>query len=284
MSIFGRIAGRVVVSSALALVAVGCVEERDDSAVHIMSPDEEAVELASFELSNGNTIIMIGMPESGAVHVGETAPAGRGEQLFLDSEPRSPLAVFVTLAPQDAPVPQMLADLSDADERAVLLREREVVAEVDGFHYYVDIGELGWTPAVDKSGGGSCSSTTGAQYFADNHCGTMGPYGYGVTETDCDNGQWWNLQRSSAAKMKHTYTRIAACNGPGRMRHSRKKVSGWNTHLDVSVPANSVTSWYSYYKSAIRYYRRANFDRSAGGSAYVRGWTRYFDNVVSNAP
>jgi hypothetical protein len=177
----------------------------------------------------------------------------------------------------------MLAEIADESERAALLGDREVSAEAASLSYDVDVADIGWAPVVAK-GSGSCSSSTGAQYFADNHCGTAGPYGYGVTEEDCDNGQWTSLQRTSAAKMKHTYTRIAACNGPGRQRHSRKKVSGWNTHLDVAVPTDSINIWYSYYKSSLRYYRRANFDTTGGAGAYVRGWTKYYDNVVSNAP
>jgi hypothetical protein len=271
--------------AAMGFALQGCASGADMDTAEGAGAEADAVVLASFELSNGNTVTLTGLPGLGEILVNENAPAGGGEQFLIEDQPAAgPLELFARLTPAGTPVPQMIHDLASDEERATWLGKREVVAEPAAETFEVDIAELGWTPITILSGG-SCDPVTGQQYFEDNHCGTMGPYGYGVTETDCDSGMWLTLQRTSADTMRHTYTRIAACNGTGRIRHSRDTISGFETVLDELVPANSVASYYSY-RTGLKHYRRARFERydPYDDDAYVRGWTRFFDQVTENAP
>lgn len=276
---------------AMGLAGFGCADDGDVTYLQGDDPvefetDVESVVLASFTLSNGNTIRMIGLPELDEIFVGENTAAGQGEQFFTEDQPAAgPLELFARLTPEGTPVPRMIAELASDAERVAWLGERATVGDQDMGDYFVDIADLGWAPIAAKAGG-SCDSATGYIYFEDNHCGTMGPYGYGVTEIDCDNTAWLSVQRTSADKMRHTYTRTAACNGTGRIRHSRDTASGWSTILDEPIPANSVSTYYSYKKSTLKYYRRARAERidPYDSDAYVRNWTRYFSQVTSNAP
>lgn len=271
--------------AAMGIALLGCAHEADQDAVEITGPEAYSVVLASFELSNGNTVTLTGLPELDEIMVSEIAPAGRGERFLVADQPAAgPLELFARLSPAGTPVPQMILDLAGDEEIAAWLGQREVAAELEAGRFHVDIADLGWAPITTASGG-SCNATEGQAYFEDNHCGTMGPYGYGTTETDCDSGKWISLQRTSANQMRHTYTRIAACNGTGRIRHSRDTASGFETFLDEPVPADSVATYYSYRKLGT-YYRRAAFNvlDPFDDDAYVRGWTRYFEQVTANAP
>lgn len=272
--------------AAMGMTLLGCAHEADLDMSDGAGADADAVVLASFELSNGNTVTMTGLPGFGEILVNEIAPAGKGERFLVEEQPAAgPLELFARLTPAGTPVPQMIYDLARDEERATWLGQREVVDEPAATPFQVDAARLGLPSIVIASGAGSCDSATGAQYFDDHHCDTMGPYGYGATETRCDKTAEPMHNFDSPSPMRHTYTRMAACNGTGRIRHSRETISGFTTVLDELVPPNSIATYVSY-RTGLKDVRRARAEvyDPFDGDAYVRLWTRFFDQVTADAP
>lgn len=267
---------------AAGLAWTGCSQASD---IDITSEESESIVLASFDISNGNTVTIVGLPELDRVYLSETTPAGPAEQLIFaaDSGQDSLLERFLLLTPAGTPVPRLIADLAEPEQHE-LLAGRDIIPDHEaGGHYEVDLATLGISlPPVSKAAGGSCG-TGGADYFEDNHCDTYGPYGYGSSQKACDNGAYYNgIQRTSTVAMRYTYTRMAACNGTAKVRHYHHTITGWHNHFTAVVAADTVTHWYSYQKG-LKHDRRARFDPLEAG-AYVRGWTVFYDQITSNAP
>jgi len=164
--------------------------------------------LAEIELSNGNTVKFIEVPELETVMMGEIVPVGDQEQFVMDLIDGDFLQKYLQLTPESVPVPQKLIDISlseasmespyygpvlsesDAnlplsmhamlgEQTADLLVHRTVTAQLNE-PVFIDLFELGLElPASTQSGGsGSCNNSTGYQYFKDNHCGTSGNQGW----------------------------------------------------------------------------------------------------------
>jgi hypothetical protein len=266
----------------IACALLGCTETGDKLV------DTTNIQLARFELSNGNRLTLTSIAPDNEIIVSETTPAGEGERFVVDDYPgATPLELFARLTPAEIAVPPLLADSATDADRATWMAQRQIGTTPGAGEFYLDVEELGWQPvSAAAPGNGSCNSATGYLYFEDHHCDTAGGYGYGVAEEDCDNTasfSYW--QRSSAAKMRHTYTRSAVCNGTGWIRHSRYS-SGWLTVLDEPIEENTVATYYSYRKSGLKQYRRSRVEPldPFDADAYVRLWTIFQDQVVANAP
>lgn len=272
----------------------------------IESGDEGPVRtLARIELSDGRLIQFLVASRSGEIFVGETVEAGQ-ESRLPERWPPTPLQYFLQLTPRDVPVPEALLGYDDwatppasspddrvqrsesgqderpspdsADTRKAGAIADEVadrgIVETLASIVFVDV-------APDDSGtsasGGSCGAQGQAE-FEQGHCDTLGPYGYGIGEGDCDSGLSSSIQRSSARRMRHTYTRIAACGVSGKVVHRYSTNGGWVTQFSAVGAPDTVTSWYSY-KTGVARHRRANFER-LGNSGGVRGWTHFFQQVT----
>ena len=290
MTIFSKhlafAASTVLALSTGATTLLGCAETGDEPTATASNTN---VQLARFELSNGNRLTLTSIAPDNEIIISETAPAGEGERFLVDDYPgATPLELFARLAPAGTEVPRLLAESATDADRATWMAQRTLGTTPGAGDIYLDVADLGWQPiSAAAPGSGSCDPETGYLYFEDHHCGTMGPYGYGVTEVDCDNTasfDYW--QRSSSDQMRHTYTRAAACNGTGRIRHSRYSSGSWHTVLDEPIEENTVATYYSYQKSGLKHYRRARVEPidPLDSNAYVRLWTRFFDQVVANAP
>lgn len=261
----------------------GCAEDAEQPEDNGVG---ESVKLASFKMSNGNNLTLTALTSDGEIVVMETTPAGAGERFLVDDLPgASPLELFTRLTPEGTQVPEGIAKSATDEERAAWMSQRQITRETGAQAFRIDVAELGWQP-IAAAGGGSCNSETGAQYFEDNHCGQLGPYGYGVSAEACDNGVAYNYWQRTAGDMRHTYTRTAACNGTGRIRHWRLDSGDWHNVLDEAIAPDTVATYYSYRKGGLKQDRRARsepidpFDTNA----YVRQWVKFFDQVVSNAP
>jgi len=269
----------------IATALYGCAQ--DAAQIDEESESGQAEKLASFKVSNGNRLSMTGLAD-GEIVLMETTPAGSGERFVVDDFPgASPLELFVRLTPEGTAVPEGIAASATAEERAAWMSQRQVAGGGAAPGFYLDVAELSWQPIANADPGqGSCDPDTGAAYFEDHHCGQAGPYGYGVTVEACDSGKAFNWWQRSVDSMRHTYTRTAACDGTGRIRHSRYYSGDWHTVLDEAIEPNTVATYYSYHQGVLKHDRRARsepldpFDTDA----YVRQWAKFYDQVVSNAP
>jgi hypothetical protein len=265
--------------------------------------------LAEIQLSNGNTVRFIEVPKLETVFMGEIVPTGSNEVFVLDLIEGDFLQKYLQLTPDYVSVPQKLIDISLSEQAmetdylgpveaeqsvlaprtveavlgektAAMLANRPVTVEL-AEPVYMDLSELGieLAPSTKAAGQGSCNNSTGYQYFKDNHCGTIGSQGYGKSEGYCYNGMSSSIQKTSAKAMRTTYTRHATCgSGEGRVRHSRNSAGGFFTYFDHNSAPNTVETWQSK-KSGWAWKRRANFNKLSG-SGYVRGWVKYFKQVV----
>ena len=249
----------------------------------------ESEKLASFKMSNGNVLTMTELSGDGEIVVMETTPAGGGERFVVDDFPgASPLELFTRLTPEGTKVPAGIASSATAEERAAWMSQRQIAGETGAPAFRLDVAaKLGWQPIANADPGlGSCNPDTGAAYFEDNHCDQWGPYGYGAGAEACDNGKAFNYWQRTAGDMRHTYTRTAACDGTGWIRHWRLDSGDWHNVLDEAIEPNTVATYYSYRKGGLKQDRRARsepFD-PFDTNAYVRQWVKFFDQVVSNAP
>lgn len=277
--------GLAMIASAL----YGCAQDAEHPQIDEASERGDAEKLASFKLSNGNRLSLTGLAD-GEIVVMETTPAGSGERFVVDDFPgASPLELFTRLTPEGTAVPEGIAASATAEERAAWMSQRQIADSGAGAPqtFRFDVADLGWQPIASAAPGqGSCDPTTGATYFEDHHCYQSGPYGYGVSAEACDNGKAFNYWQRTATNMRYTYTRTAACDGTGWIRHWRLDSGDWYSVLDEAIEANTVATYYSYRKSGLKQDRRARsepldpFDTDA----YVRQWVQFYDQVVSNAP
>src|SRR5688572_914441 len=133
----------------------------------------QTVNLAAFQLANGNEVRILGVPEEKDIMVGELVNVGPNEKFVI--EPNTPPAeVFRRLAPKDSPVPRMIAE---SDDKKVLAG-RKVIESLD---QPIDVPmerlglKAGVAPQAPRSGAGSCQSgSAGAEYFKSNHCDQLG--------------------------------------------------------------------------------------------------------------
>lgn len=265
--------------------------------------------LAELALKDGRHVQFLSFPDTREIVVGQSAAAGAAEAA-LDSEAgATPLEMFLLMTPDHVPVPRLLVELEGVFSEAKShagdgaspslegLREgpaptpkyaleeqaianqvalRGVVEALDAPVLLADATTL-FDLTQSKASGGSCG-VDGMNYFTSNHCGTMGPGGYGVTETDCDAGLSSWIQRTSSATMRHTYTRMASCSTSAVVKHSYAVIGGWHQQFSAEQGSNTVSSWASW-KDGVARDRRARFER-IGDSGGVRGWTRYFKQLT----
>lgn len=248
----------------------GITEESDDYELLRRLPDPETVDLAVFNLSNGNEVRLLGTPDTGELSVLEISDDGV-EDFILD-ERWSPNAIFRRFAPKDYPVPHMLLrldTLATFEGRKVLDSMPEPIE--------VDLAALGVQPIQAAVGTGSCQAgAAGVAFFKDHHCGTLGGPGYGKSESHCFAAAAEYIQKTSSVRRRTTYTRMAACGlGTCRVRHYYKKVVGWNTQLSINVQPHKVISHWSALKGtgSLRK-RRVRFEALQQGG-WVRGWVKY---------
>jgi hypothetical protein len=235
-------------------------------------PEIQKLPLASFKLSNGNEIHLIGVPTVQEVMVGEISKCGV-EDFILDPE-MSPTEVFYRLAPKDSPVPRMLSQINSSK----LLEGRKIVDTLNR-SIEVSLDSLGVQSSSQALVLSSCmSGPAGTQYFKDHHCGTGGGPGYGKSESYCYPEAYNWVDKSSNRRRRTTYTRMASCGtGTNRLRHFYGTTSGWNTQLTFNVPPNNVTHWWSATKGRKRF-RRVRFESLDGG--WVRGWMKFHNEIA----
>lgn len=232
----------------------------------------EPTELARFELANGNEVFFIGVPQDNELMMGEISDAGN-EQFTIDPD-LGPAEVFARLAPEDLPVPKMIAESADG----YWVSERDTV---DALPKKVAVPhERFAVPLAIKAGGGSCQSgAAGANFFQANHCNTLGGPGYGSSESYCYSGSYNWIQKTSSSRRRATYTRMASCgSGTNHLRHFYSTTSGYTTQLNIYVAPQKVVSYWSA-KGGVKRFRRVRFEES-NTSGWVRGWIKYHSQVA----
>ena len=127
----------------------------------------DAIELATFSLSNGNTVSLLAVPE--LREIGYVELVEIGAESILPSDDLSPLEIFLALAPSNTPVPRALIDLDikgTAERLAAGLTRTDLLSEP----IEVAVEDLGLPVRLATKATSSCGSG-GSQYFASHYCG-----------------------------------------------------------------------------------------------------------------
>ncbi len=266
----GQDEGELAVDSSNDTIEGSTTEATAEQTVQLKS-----IRLATFELSSGNEVRIVSIPQWNEVHVGEVAPAGR-EQFSLSPELTLP-ELYDRLAPADLPVPATLLPY-DSDN---LLAGRPVVHRLET----TVRSDMGVAPVTDDRasvfGTNSCTpGSAGKAYFEDHHCGSSGGCGYGKSDPDCFPGSYNDLNLYGS-KMRHTWSVMASCGGANtRLQHYYKKSGNWKEQVDEFFAPGQVVAWWSY-KKGIKRTRRVRMREAANGSsAWVRGWALFHDQVA----
>lgn len=109
--------GSRILGGALLLLVLSAVGA--SSAQEIAELEYEPITLATFQLSNGNTVEFYGVPDdgdaSGGVGYSEKGTLGESMPVFFNNEDLTILQRFLILAPEDTPLPRMLVDSGAAE-------------------------------------------------------------------------------------------------------------------------------------------------------------------------
>lgn len=260
----------------------------------VSSPNNNHIELANIHFSSGSVVKFVLDQEDDELFIGEIIPVSDKESFYLNDEliDKTPVEIFTTLTPEYVAIPAALLDysqrlISTPGDGGELVSSKAIQSEQKGIRalssdssheIFVETSEITAQPIVKLAATGGSCGPDGVAYFTENHCDTMGPGGYGTSQTHCDAGLYSWIQRTSSKTMRHTYTRMATCGATGRLRHSRNTIDGFKTVLDYYQQPTFVSEWYSI-KSGFAWKRRAKFDRTSN-SGGVRGWTRFFKQLT----
>jgi len=236
----------------------------------------EAIELASFELSNGSTVTLLVVPELGELGYTEVVQAGAEPVLPGEGE-LSPLEVFLALAPVTAPIPRALIQLDirgDAERLAVgRARTDRLVQPIP-----VSMEDLELRVLVGAAG--SCGSG-GSSYFESHHCGvplshSISTYGnIDFCDANYNGGDtvWFSLTRSSYSggwlAREASYGRTAACGTSVQIKQQYWVSGAWVTLSTQTMSSGQtyVSSWHG--PQAYRRIVRSRLSSSGGFRAFT---------------
>jgi Chaperone of endosialidase len=262
--------------------------------------------LAKVVFNDGDAFHFVAVPSDG--EIGVTYIGGNaGRWLAATSELPSPLRLYVSIAPPDAPLPWLLAAVDKQKDRLGLVGERQfcdrvdepLEAESDTLRLRVpglpggpepdpkNPSGAGWLPVDHLTVGGFCG-WNGEHEFEDEVCNAeyLSPIGqpniikcnpeinFELTHNSILGGSW-KRRKCAAAK-------VAACGSPTRIRHQYRKLgflSGWHwvtANDDVVGPAELTGS---LWLGIIMRRRRIIYQR-AGGFGGFRAWSGFSRHLL----
>lgn len=245
--------------------------------------------LARVLFEDGDAFHFLAVPADGEIGV---AYIGRKGQRWLAaaSELPSPLRLYVSLAPPDAPLPWLLAAVDKQKDRLALVGERRLCDRV-GETLKAESGTLRlrvpglpggvWTPD-DWTIGGFCGWNGENEWDSDicfaeydpgpplehNIFKCTSPLSIEVTHKSTSGGNWKRRKCATAF--------AAACGSPVRIRHQYRKLGVfewvWVTaNDDVEGPAETTGS---FWLGLVRRRRQIIYERE-GAIGGFRAWSKF---------
>lgn len=240
-------------------------------------PEVRAVSLASFRLSNGNTVEFVGLPEIGEIGYTEIGKSGESTPTFSLHHNFTTLEKFLILSREFTSIPRMLLEFDNHDNKGMLIAARtgDVVDTIpEPLEVNVDKLVLPPLPAFgDKAKTWDCSK--GAEEFDQSFC-----QGSGAVVSYCDPGQWKTLIRSSWDdkkkkwhKCKNSFAITAVCQDFADVTHYWWNATSWRVRLTKPnlVGGHWMCSQYNGYG---KYRRRVKHD-TVWKTGYLRGYTAF---------
>jgi hypothetical protein len=263
-------------------------EASTDSTAEDYSERQET--LAKVVFKDGDAFHFVAVPSDG--EIGVTYIGGNTERwLAATSDLPSPLRLYVSIAPPDAPLPWLLAAVDKQKDRFGLVGERQFCDRVDEpLEARSDTlqlrvpglpGGAGWLPGDRLTVGGFCG-WNGEHEFEAEVCSLqyVQPVGqpniikcnpelnFELTHSSIMGGSW---KRRKCATAK-----AAACGSPVRIRHQYRKAGVlqwiWVTANDDVVGPAELTG--SLWLGIIMRRRRIIYQR-AGGFGGFRAWSGF---------
>lgn len=249
-------------------------------------PEVRAVKLASFRLSNGNTVEFIGLPEIGEVGYTEIGKSGESKPTFSLNCNFTTLEQFLILSPESTSVPRMLLELDSPDNKDVLIsaRTRDVVDAIP-HAIEVNVDKL-VLPPLYRFGGDSkgfkwnCSK--GASEFKESFCNASDA----VVEF-CDPGEWSSLIRSSWDgkkwhKCKYSFAITAVCDDYADVTHYWWNGTSWRVRYEVNNLPDGYWMWSRY--EGVGKYKRQVRHNTVWKTGYLRAYTAFHNEEKLDIP
>jgi hypothetical protein len=239
-------------------------------------PEVRVVKLASFRLSNGNTVEFVGLPEIGEIGYTEIGKSGKSKPTFWLHRNLTILEKFLILSPESTSIPRMLLELDSLDNKDVLIaaRSRDLV---DAIPEAIDVKlDKLVLPSPPAFGGDNeifkwdCSK--GASEFEQSFCN-----GSGAVVEFCDPDKWETLIRNSWNgkwhKCKYSFALAAVCEDYADVTHYWWNGTSWRPRYKIwTIPAGY---WiWSQYKGIGKYRRRVKYN-TVWKTGYLRAYTAF---------
>jgi hypothetical protein len=230
--------------------------------------------LAAVRRPNAAVVRFLASENGGGVGCDELVPAdGVARAARAPGDRRSCLELYLDLTERSAPVPAELVASSEAADVDRLIAGRAIVDVVpaplqSSERFTFSDGDQDTTPH-------SCAGDLGsAAHFASEHCDSSG--GSGVIEY-CDNGQWWDLYRTTAgASRRHSFTEILSCTALADVIHEYWNGTSWpNVYTITNVPGDHY-HW-SHWEGDANWQRRVHTYR-VFASGFFRSHTVFWNN------
>jgi hypothetical protein len=238
-------------------------------------PEVRVMKLASFRLSNGNTVEFVGLPEIGEIGYTEIGKSGKSKPTFSLDRNFTTLEQFLILSPESTSIPRMLLEFDSPDNKDVLIaaRTRDVVDAIpETIEVKVDRLVLPSQPAFggnQESFDWDCSK--GASEFEQSFCN-----GSGAIVEFCDPGRWETLIRNSWNgkwhKCKYSFALAAVCQDYADVTHYWWNGTSWRPRYEATIPAG-YWMW-SRYKGIGKYRRRVKYN-TVWQKGYLRAYTAF---------
>lgn len=225
----------------------------DDDLAALDDQAADAVEIATFHMSNGNLASLYSVPGEDELLFSESSVVEEN-LVFADAEDVSMLEKFLILAPDESiPIPRALAATDDAG----LVSPTRAVVDVVDEPIEVDVFGQGLLPQVSQLNVSTACSDS--DYFQSEVCYCPGcalitAFWFCDEDYNGGNSLWFSLTRSTEApswgspeRKSDSWSKTVACSTPVRTRHYRKALVGnnWSLSIDETRPAGWYTIWHA---------------------------------------
>ncbi len=239
-------------------------------ATEVESTEEKGLLLAKFELSAGHEIYFEGFP-SGDILMSESGTIDRMEEQVPFGDSQSLLERYLTLAPKELPVPEMLLNSYEGKLEDIDLTQRATVKQLST---PILLGRAEYHALQVQTESSKCSDVLDCAF---EYGGSGGPYKvchYKVTSNS-------HTQSSGDRKRTVSSSYTIACSRAIKVSHQRRVLQGfswkWKT-LNSTKHTVQPGHWRKLSYKGIHRERRIVRTKNSGG--FWKGYSRFYSGSI----